>query len=151
MCVNAVMPLTNKTQHGTSWQASWQRTILKFVGKVILWLTQVKCNPKVIKQAGENEQLNFNFFGSCSLPLLVHSFRLFYEDSHYSTFCKICQRFPVNVQYKMWCKQYMQIEILNKNPQKTSTLCWRSLQLWHLSLFCTGFLQHSFCCISPSF
>ena len=37
VCVNAVMLLTNKTQHGTSWQASWQRTILKFVGKVILW------------------------------------------------------------------------------------------------------------------
>ena len=37
VCVNAVMLLTNKTQHGTFWQASWQRTILKFVGKVILW------------------------------------------------------------------------------------------------------------------
>ena len=100
VCVNAVMPLTNKTQHGTSWQASWQRTILKFVGKVILWLTQVKCNPKVIKQAGENEQLNFNFFGPCSLPLLVHSFRLFYEDSHYSTFWDsqwmFCTRCGVN-------------------------------------------------------
>ena len=110
-----------------------------------------RINPKVIKQAGENEQINFNFFGSCSLPLLVHSFRPFDEDSHYSTFFKICKRFPVNVQHKMWCKQYMQIEILNKSPQKTSTLCWRSLQLWHLSLFCTGFLKHSFCCISPSF
>ena len=152
VCVNAVMPLTNKTQHGTSckppdkelfWNL-WERSFCEM-------RTQVKRNPKVIKQAGENEQLNFNFFGSCSLPLLVHSFRPFDEDSHYSTFFKICKRFPVNVQHKMWCKQYMQIEILNKSPQKTSTLCWRSLQLWHLLLFCTGFLKHSFCCISPSF
>lgn len=112
LCVNAVMLLTNKTQR--FWNL-WERSFCEM-------RTQVKRNPKVIKQPGENE-LNFNFFGSCSLPLLVHSFRLFYEDSHYSTFCKICKRFPVNVQYKMWCKQYMQIEILNKSPQKTSTLC----------------------------
>ena len=49
--------------------------------------TQVKHNPEVIQQAGENE-LNFNFFGSCFLPHLVHSFRPFDEDSHYPKFWK---------------------------------------------------------------
>ena len=58
----------------------------------------------MIKQAGamENEQLNFNFFGLSSLyQLLVDCFRLFDEASHYSTFCKMCWRFPENMQCKM--------------------------------------------------
>ena len=63
VCVNAVMPPTNKTQY--------QTPLSKPPDKELLWNlqersfcemgTRVKQNPKFIKQAGESEQLNFNF------------------------------------------------------------------------------------------
>lgn len=43
--------------------------------------------------------------------LQLLSFWLFHIDSCFSTFCKMCQKFPFVVQCKTWCTQYIHIKI----------------------------------------
>ena len=80
--VYAVMPPTYETQLRTPWQITWQRTPLKFAGKVILrnWEHKVKRNSKFIKRSrrksaksklGKKKKRNLDLFGSGSLATFL--------------------------------------------------------------------------------
>ena len=77
-------------------------------GHFMKWGTWIK-KKKQIRGENNRKSGKKKYFNLISLaPDLWQLFPFWpsYGDSHFFVFCKMCNKFPFVVQWKMWCKQH---------------------------------------------